>query len=55
MFVTLDKKDCKFGYRSSIFKEKQGRYCIVDVTLALSSIPKPIITYKPISEHFSQL
>jgi UDP-N-acetylmuramate dehydrogenase len=25
------------------------------VTLALSSIPKPIITYKPISEHFSQL
>lgn len=36
-FVTLQNEDCKFGYRSSIFRTSHiGRYVITSVTLHLS-------------------
>src|SRR3989344_1400942 len=36
-FVSLNKKECQFSYRESIFKQKKNwqRYVIVDVTLML--------------------
>ncbi|WKZ25933.1 MAG: UDP-N-acetylmuramate dehydrogenase [bacterium] len=37
-FVTFNKKDCKFGYRESIFKTKEywQKFVITDITLKLS-------------------
>ena len=31
--ITLDRSDCKFGYRDSIFKQNKGRYIILSVNL----------------------
>ncbi len=43
----LSREDCKFGYRDSIFKTSaKGKYLISSVTLKLSKIPKPNISYK---------
>lgn len=37
-FVALTKSDCKFGYRTSIFKSSEiGRYIIINITLKLST------------------
>lgn len=47
-FITFLSKDCLFGYRDSCFKKNQGRYCIVEVTCRVSTIPKPVLTYKPL-------
>lgn len=47
-YVTLSNDECKFGYRSSLFKEEKGRYCITAITLRLSRIPQPILNYKPL-------
>ena len=33
----LDNKQCQFAYRDSIFKRNSGRYCILELTLRLSS------------------
>jgi UDP-N-acetylmuramate dehydrogenase len=46
--VTLSNEECKFGYRSSLFKEEKGRYCITAITLKLSKIPLPKLSYKPL-------
>lgn len=42
-FTTLSGEDCKFGYRSSIFRTTQiGRYFITSITLKLSkNLPTP--------------
>lgn len=43
---TFDRADCRFGYRDSVFKSgEQGRWIIVEVTLALSRRPAPVIDY----------
>ncbi len=47
-FMELLNEQCNFGYRSSIFKEEKGRYIIVSITIKLSKIPNPILTYKPL-------
>lgn len=40
----FDKKDCKFGYRESVFKNKyKNQYAIIAVTLKLSK--KPVLNY----------
>jgi len=52
-FFSLNKEDCKFGYRDSIFKTVVGkRYVIVAVTYVLSSIPAPKLHYKDLQERF---
>lgn len=45
---TLASEACEFGYRDSIFKRHPGRYCILSVTLKLSTIVQPILSYAPL-------
>ena len=44
--VVINKADCEFGYRDSIFKQAyENLYLITQVTLALSRVPKVNIHY----------
>ena len=44
--LELDKAACEFGYRDSLFKHAgRDRYIIVDITLALSTVPNINIQY----------
>lgn len=51
----LTKEQCHFAYRHSIFKEKPWIYVVLDITLQLSINRNPILSYKPIIEHFTTL
>jgi UDP-N-acetylmuramate dehydrogenase len=53
-FVKFSQKDCKFGYRDSIFKKKKGRYVIVQVDLRLRKNGKVNIEYKDLKEYFAK-
>ena len=46
-FVKFDVRDCKYGYRSSLFKEKQnkGRYVVTYVTFVLNQNRGPVLDY----------
>lgn len=49
----LTNKECKFGYRDSIFKTyKKGSYFILTVTLRLSKQPKINLLYAPLKAAF---
>ncbi len=46
------KKECKFGYRDSVFKkELKNKYFILSITIKLSKINKPNISYKILQEY----
>lgn len=48
---TFSKEDCKFGYRESVFKNKEkGEYVIISVTFRLSKNPVVNSTYGAINE-----
>lgn len=47
-FKELKNEECHFGYRDSQFKHEKGRYIITSVTLELSKLPRPILSYKPL-------
>lgn len=52
----FNKKECRLGYRDSIFKnELKDKYFITAVTLILSKIPKPNISYKILQEYLEKL
>lgn len=52
--VTFSNADCKFGYRSSIFKTEIGNhYFITSVTLKLSKKPILNLSYAPLREAFA--
>lgn len=45
-------KECEFGYRDSVFKNRlKGEYFIGAVTLRLSKIPQPNLSYKILREY----
>lgn len=49
--VILNKADCQFGYRDSIFKrESKGRYLIVEIELLLSTEFQPVLKYGPLKQ-----
>ncbi|MGB5530701.1 MAG: UDP-N-acetylmuramate dehydrogenase [Ignavibacteriaceae bacterium] len=51
----FNKEECKFSYRSSIFKEElKNKFIITAVRLRLSMNPKPNITYKNLDEYYSK-
>lgn len=50
--VKFKVADCRYGYRSSMFKEPEnkGRYVVTSVLFRLSRKPRPHLEYKGISE-----
>lgn len=52
-FKSLTNHECKFGYRYSIFKTKEGEGLIVtSVTFKLSSKPTANVSYKDLAHYF---
>lgn len=49
---TLSQAECAFGYRSSIFKEEEGRYIVLSATFVLSTKSEPNISYKDLQACF---
>ena len=50
----FSKEDCKFSYRSSIFKEKyKNEFIISSVRLKLSKNPGPNLSYKSLMEYLT--
>jgi len=51
-FKTFDKKQCKFGYRDSIFKSKDywQKFVIVNITLSLNNYSDPDVTLQNIRD-----
>ena len=53
--MVFAKEDCELGYRDSIFKNSlKGKYFISAVTLKLSKIGKPNISYKILQEYLEK-
>lgn len=54
-FKTFYKKDCKFDYRESVFKQElKNKYIITSVRFKLSNIPHLNISYGAISQELAQ-
>lgn len=53
-FITFNKKDCKFGYRDSVFKEElnKGRYIIFSITVKLRKGKSINVKYPSLVEYF---
>lgn len=52
---TLKNKDCKFGYRKSIFNTtRKGKYVILCLTLELSKKPFINVSYRDLKEKFGK-
>lgn len=46
--VEISLEACAFGYRDSLFKLQKGKYCIISVTMRLSTNVTPTLTYAPL-------
>lgn len=46
--VEINKDACNFEYRDSLFKQNNGRYVILSLRLRLSTLARPVLTYKPL-------
>lgn len=46
--VEIPNDACNFGYRDSLFKQEKDRYVVLTITLKLSRIAKPVLSYKPL-------
>jgi UDP-N-acetylmuramate dehydrogenase len=50
----LDREDCGFGYRSSIFNRRErGRYIVLSVRFGFTPGGKPNISYADLKRHFA--
>ncbi|MFM1870070.1 MAG: hypothetical protein RLY99_814, partial [Pseudomonadota bacterium] len=52
-FVTLNKQDCKFSYRHSVFKENPHRYVVVSVCFALPKQWQAKLSYAELAKAFA--
>ena len=53
--VQLNKDDCCFGYRDSLFKSREpGRYIIWQVRFLLSTVFSPNLGYRALSDYLDQ-
>jgi len=51
----FSKEECELGYRDSVFKNNlKGKYFILAITLKLSKIPKPNLSYKILKEYLEK-
>ncbi len=53
-FVVINKKDCDFRYRDSLFKRNPGRFIIASIVLQLSKDLPSIPDYKDVKNYFAQ-
>lgn len=54
--VTFSNKECEFGYRESVFKNKyKGLFVILDVTFRLNKVPVFHTSYGAISEELNKM
>lgn len=54
-FVTFSNRECEFGYRESIFKNKgKGRYVITEVVFALSRELPNVPQYPGVAEYLAE-
>ncbi len=51
--VRLNRADCRFGYRDSIFKQHPQRYIILNVTLALPRHWQAVMDYRDIAQQLA--
>ena len=52
---TFSKNECRFSYRSSIFKEElKNNFVVTSVQLNLQKNPKPNLTYKALSDYLAK-
>lgn len=49
---TWTMSECGFGYRTSVFKKSPGRYIVLRVRLALSTAPRPNVSYHDLAVRF---
>jgi UDP-N-acetylmuramate dehydrogenase len=53
--ITLNKHDCQFAYRESVFKKKfRDQLVITSICLSLDRVYKPILEYKDLRNRFSE-
>jgi len=52
-FVTLNKQDCKFSYRHSVFKEELHRYVVISVCFALPKQWQAKLSYAELAKAFA--
>jgi UDP-N-acetylmuramate dehydrogenase len=53
--ITLNKENCMFGYRDSIFKKSlKNRFIILTITLRLSKNPEPVLNYGNVGNELSK-
>lgn len=53
-FIILNKKECQFGYRSSLFKKYPDNFIIVSITLKLSKEKPEVPKYKDVEQYFRE-
>ncbi len=54
--VSFSKQECEFGYRDSVFKNQaKGLYCVTDIYLRLSKIPRLQMSYGAIQKTLDQM
>ncbi len=52
-WVRLSKKDCRFAYRHSVFKDEPNRFVITAVIFDLPKAWQPRIAYADLANHFA--
>ena len=51
----LNRDDCRFAYRDSLFKQQPGRFVILRVRLRLGTRPVPRLSYAPLAAAWQAL
>lgn len=51
--ITLEREDCEFAYRDSLFKRTTGRYVIIEIRLRLSRSKPLQLGYRDLEEYLA--
>lgn len=51
--ITLEREDCEFAYRDSLFKRTPGRYVIIEIRLRLSRSKPLQLGYRDLEEYLA--
>lgn len=52
-WIRLPKKDCRFAYRHSVFKDEPNRFVIAAVIFDLPKVWQPRVSYADLTNHFA--